>query len=387
MGNINIIKNKVGMGKLSVMDDSVSALLTQGEAIAAGLQLGEVYALGAAQDALENLKIAADSRLFRHIAQFFRMAPNATLYLKVMPVSLTYAELVEEAQLFAKQTEGKAKQMGIAYDGREAFDFKHIAEVVTVAQQVADALATEYIYCHITLSGNGFVYGAGLKNLPKLNSLNASSVSVSIAVDANWAKANPSHADLGLTLGAIAKSSVQQSIAHVGGMNLYGAGFTSAALVGGALINEVSLGDLSVLDQNGYVCLKTYAGKAGIYFNDAFTCTEVTDDFAQIYTNRTMNKAMRYVREALLPRVNGNLKVDAITGELNSMELTQIKEEVGKGLQMMQKAGEVSGFAVDIDPEQDVLTTGILDVAISVIPVGVTKTINVTIGYKTKLGK
>ena len=47
----------------------------------------------------------------------------------------------------------------------------------------------------------------------------------------------------------------------------------------------------------------------------------------------------------------------------------------------MEKAGELSGYKVEIDPEQDVLSTSTVEIVIKQVAVGVMRKIRVRIGY------
>jgi len=51
----------------------------------------------------------------------------------------------------------------------------------------------------------------------------------------------------------------------------------------------------------------------------------------------------------------------------------------------MEKDGELSGYKVIINPEQDVLSTGNLELTIQNVPVGVSRNINVNVGFVTKV--
>jgi len=400
MGDVYIVKNQ-GLGKTTVIDDSVSGMLINGVSIAGGIQENEVYRLKSIEE-LKKLGVTEDNFyiLFRNVQQFFRIAPNAELYLKMVnPNGGGYLDLIKEIPFFVKKCEGNIKQLAVVYNGGEGYYYK-IDECVTLAQAQAELCAKEYAYCHIVLGAYGqatplcFPF-AELKNLRKCN---APDVSVMLGVDATYANEMVtfsedgkekqkyySAVDTGIALGAIAKTGVHQSIAHVGTMNLYGQDLTVPAICGGKLVSELSQGEQAEIEDKGYLSFKTYAGRAGIYFNDAATCTALTDDYAYIYTSRTMNKVMRTVRESLLPRINGNIRIDAVTGLIDPLELTELKEEASKGLARMQAFGEISGYDVEINPEQDVIGTGMLYVTIYVVPVGVAKAIKVNVGYKSKL--
>ena len=48
---------------------------------------------------------------------------------------------------------------------------------------------------------------------------------------------------------------------------------------------------------------------------------------------------------------------------------------------VMEKAGELSGYVVEIDPDQNVLATSEIEIVIRPVGVGVVRRIKVKIGY------
>ena len=52
-----------------------------------------------------------------------------------------------------------------------------------------------------------------------------------------------------------------------------------------------------------------------------------------------------------------------------------------KALEDMEKAGELSGYVVEIDPDQNVLSTSEIEIVIRPVGVGVVRCIKVKIGY------
>ena len=55
------------------------------------------------------------------------------------------------------------------------------------------------------------------------------------------------------------------------------------------------------------------------------------------------------------------------------------------GLQVMEDSNELSGYLVDIDPDQNVLATSKIEVTAKIQPVGVAKTIEVKLGFSLKV--
>ena len=100
---------------------------------------------------------------------------------------------------------------------------------------------------------------------------------------------------------------------------------------------------------------------------------------------RTMDKAIRGIRTYLLPELGGSLYIDPDTGKLQSYTVEHLQDTAGKALEDMQKAGELSGYSVEIDPEQNVLSTSCVEFVIKKVGVGVLRHGKVKIGYVESL--
>ena len=188
---------------------------------------------------------------------------------------------------------------------------------------------------------------------------------------------------LGTVMGCLAKANVQESIAWVKQFNLFSDNFQEIEF-GFGDINQsdneefISLNQyeslspvlLDELDDKGYIFPIKYAGREnGIYISKDQTCSD--GDYRTIARNRTINKSRRAVRTALLPYVNSPLMVNPSTGFLAPSKITSFKGIVGDILAGMQKAQEISGYAVTIDANQNVLVDDQLKISYVIVPVGV----------------
>lgn len=189
---------------------------------------------------------------------------------------------------------------------------------------------------------------------------------------------------LGAVMGALARASVHESIAWVKQFNLFTDHFQEIELGFGDInLDEAEENFLSLnryeslspslldeLDDKGYIFPIKYAGREnGIYISKDQTCS--TGDYRTIARNRTINKSRRAVRAALLPYVNSPLMVNPSTGFLAPSKITAFKTLVGDILAKMQAAQEISGYAVTVDPNQNVLVDDTLRISYVIVPVGV----------------
>ena len=135
------------------------------------------------------------------------------------------------------------------------------------------------------------------------------------------------------------------------------------------------------LDKARYMFLVTHIGQAGSYVNDSHTMDAETSDYAMIESVRTMDKAVRGIRTYLTPELGGNVYVDASTGKMQAFSVAHLETTANKALEDMEKAGELSGYKVEIDPEQDVLSTSEVEIVIKQVAVGVMRKIKVKMGF------
>lgn len=99
-----------------------------------------------------------------------------------------------------------------------------------------------------------------------------------------------------------------------------------------------------------------------------------------------MDKAVRNIRARLIMELGSPLYIDSETGRLDPATVKHLEVVAGKELEVMQKAGEISGWSVEIDPNQDVLGTSTVEFVIKKVPVGVFRKGVVNIGYAKKIG-
>lgn len=310
-----------------------------------------------------------------NVREFFRQSPTGTLYLAVSRLGDPEAENVRSLQFYS---EGKIRQVGI---------FTNLGIGLNTVFADLQTAARELEAAHQPLSIVFAPY-----NVLSLSALKSaawseqgrSNVSVLVGADLDPALVNLTggkYACLGNLLGCLSAASVNESIAWVGKFPL---GLTAPGLVTGELIKEVPAGDQDLLNTARLIFARTHVGVADCYFNDSHTLDIVTSDYAYIENVRTMDKATRGIRTNLLPYLNAPLYVDATTGKLRADTVASLETIAGRALESMERAGELSGYRVEINPEQNVLATSQLEVQIKNVPVGVMRKVLIKIGFSTK---
>jgi len=390
MNKISITKTDGNLGRRLPEKDMYSGLLLQGVAVSGGVQLGNVYRLESIKDA-EAIGIDAaydrDNHIlvYEHINEFFRINPNGVLFLMLVAQNTSINDMLTDTAnsvyKLTREAGSELRQVGVGFNPSTAFSATTVTDAIGLAQSFADWTAQTDKPAVVLLEGRG----VDMNNAVDLHTKNAESVAVVIGQNLQVAN-NPDnqqtdYAAIGTALGTVSKAKVNESIAWVAQFNLQGGHFEVPGL-GGQNIDQFNEGTIGGLDDKGFLFFRTYAGYAGIYWNDSYTATALTSDYSYLENNRTMNKSIRNVRTALLPYLASPVKVDAETGKL-SPEVVKQFEMVGKrALEKMVSEGELSDMEIFVDPEQDIIGTSELKVNISVIPTGTARKISVTIGFK-----
>lgn len=170
--------------------------------------------------------------------------------------------------------------------------------------------------------------------------------------------------------GLSATRDIHEPVDHVG----------SSALTGiVALLPEgLNDGHIDALDNAGYLTLCQYIGRSGAYITHGRMFAEDTSDYKLEERRRVMDFACGAVRTAQLNYINSTVEL-AADGSAAGLEMFKaITENV---LRDMQSRGRISGFSVEIDPEQDLLATETLTTRIRIIPLGKMTYIENVISY------
>lgn len=447
LNDVVITKLSGGLGRRNPEQDMISGLLFDEpsefpDELKIKLESDTIKRLASLKDAEAiGITTAYDIQgqsAYYQIQQFFRMNPSGDLYIMKTDAH-SYENVVEKALDMQEKANGSIRQIAIIYSGPT--EFAQTQDAVLKAQQLAQLAYTNFMPFEVILEGKGFdVYKA-----TNLAELNAENVSVVIAMDAektfeqklfvkgsspsplnekpytlaaNEKLVKINHSDsniniynvsngvdiknengtilqfifknsykntaaVGLALGTISRAKVSENIAWIEKFNITGEGFSKAVFVGGKEIKN--LGTLRELNEKKYVFVKTHTGLPGLYFNDSHTCCSGTSDFAYVENNRTINKATRLLRTALLPKLASPVLVD-IDGKLPQSISKNFEGICRSSLEGMVANQEISDFNVFVDPKQNILATSELKVKAEITPVGTARKIMVDLGFKNPFG-
>lgn len=328
--------------------------------------------------------VASDIDIFHyHISEFFRLQPKGVLYIGLYATADvgTFSN-VTDMQNYAQ---GEIKQLGVYYKST-AFSTGHC----TTLQSIYSSLYTNNKPCEIIL--NAEISGtANVSGLTTLRGLTARNVSVCIGQDGAakglklFNATGKSIGMLGTLLGAVAFSKVHESISWRGKFNIdSGTEFNTLAFANGQKYTAISDSLLSTLDTYGYIYGEKEQDVDGSFFNDSHTAVSQSDDYCYIEANRTINKSVRKMRFYLIPALGGSVYLNT-DGTLREDSLAYYEQLCQRGLDEMKSDGELSDAKASIDPTQDILSSSNLEITVQELPVGVSRTITVNLGYVTKI--
>ncbi|MFC0182520.1 DUF2586 family protein [Pseudarcicella hirudinis] len=182
----------------------------------------------------------------------------------------------------------------------------------------------------------------------------------------------------GLLLGRIAAVAVNQHIGHVG----WGALPSSAMYLTNGTTIESQFADLATLASKGYIVPTAYPGKLGYFFLNDSTATATSDDYSSLQAGRTIDKVHRIAYATFVNHVNETIVID--NGLLDAAKLSFFERECESAV-TINCQGEISAVKCQINPAQNILQTGNLEVVLKIVPTATMKEIIVKIGFATTI--
>lgn len=379
------VEVKLGNGNLGrsvATADGVAGLVLTGVA-ATGLPLGTPKVIFSVSDA-ESLGITSGSTnasAYRHIKEFYDLAgEGAELYIMLVADTVTLTQMADladagSAKKLLDAAQGRIRLLGLTRKPAAGYTpvltdgiDKDVLDAVTKAQQLALAFAAQYKPVRILIEGRA-VDTENIAQLKDLRTLSANHVAIVIGSTASDASAS-----VGLALGRAAVIPVQRNLGRVK---------DGALPVLEAFINTKKVEDFTAADQvhdKGYIFLRTFVGRSGYFFNDDATCAPVTDDYSQLALGRVIDKVTLICYQTYLEELNDEIKVDA-QGRINVAVIKYLQGKIENAVNTAMSE-EISSFSAYINAEQNVISTGKITIAASVVPVGYTKQIEVLLGFE-----
>lgn len=405
--DVEIIESNNNLGRLAPGTDGIMGIIASGVAIAGQFALGDSIGPFRSIRELEAIgvtklwDITNTCMVWHHANEFFLEANGPTpLYLMVVPKAVTMEDICDEtnpyARKFVDDTRGKVNIVGVTRIPDASYTATAVGGLdpdvmlaVAKAKVLRQTLFTEHKPVRFVIEARGFTgVIADLADLrDSVTGPNANSVGVVLGqskeVGAENAAYTP-YAFVGRVLGRCARIPVSRNIARVKDGPLIG--LVTAALSGGTPVQGLTNINLDVLHDYGYIYGLYYANLPGYFFNNGSTACPISDDYNSLHRGRTMDKVSRITYITYIVEVQDDVEVDRTTGKI-PISVCKVYEAILQSAVEARMVGEISGVGIYVNPDQNIIQTGVLEVQEDVVPRGTLEKIKVTEGYALKLGQ
>ena len=385
--NVNITLGNGNIGAVSLSDDSIAGLIVAGTAVSTTLALEKVYVITSTAD-LKKLGITEENNplAYKEITAFYATAGDgAELHLLVTAEENTLtdicsAESGSPLKTLIDSAAGRIRLVGININPGEEYEGtvtsgidQDVVTAVTAAQQAAESYMSQISPFVVLLPALGWNGSTTSLFQPREGSQNC--VSVVMASDGKVGDGKFYSAAIGQVLGRLATCAVNISLARVRDGSIAATGYLTD---GKTPEEDFSL--WNTLHDAGYIFYRTYIGKEGYYLNDDATAVPVTDDYHRLCLTRVIQKALIVCYKTYIDEILDSIEVDPDSGKIPQPMCKYYEQLLVRAINTNMN-GEISGFTAYIDPAQDIITTGRLDIQAKIVPTALLKEINVDLSF------
>ena len=384
LGNVNIKLENGALGRVATTDDGVAGLIVTGKAVAEKLDLNKVYLFSSTRD-LTTYGITEEDNplLYKEITAFYEQAGDgAELYVLVVSEATTLTQMcsVEDGSPLKKLIDyaaGRIRLVGInklppaEYEADTAQGIDgDVITAVAAAQNIAEAYQDKINPFRLLLPA--ILWTGSTESLFKPREGSYNRVGLVLAADKIIGEiASPAIARV---LGRAAKIAVNYSIARVKDGTIAADGFLADGKT-----PEEHAGMLDALHDTGYIFYRTFVGKNGYYLSDDCMAAPLTDDYSNLNLGRVIDKAIVIAYSAYVDEIQDSIEVDD-NGQLPQYLCSYFEGNMENAVAANMQE-EISNFECFIDPKQNILSTGVMNVSCKIVPKGILKEINVTLGF------
>ena len=335
----------------------------------------------------------ANATLYKVVKEFYDEAPDGSkLWIMGVADTVTLADIVDK-------TKDNAKKLLVAANGtirtlavkiKDKRDYTPtvttgidgtVRTAITNAQALAE-WATETLFAPVMVLLEGRHYTGNAETLVSnpVNTGNNNRVGVVIGDTV----ADSKGAAVGLLAGRIASIPVQRSVARV----RTGSIVATTMYIGGV---AAELGNPETINDCGFICPRTFVGKAGYYWSDDKLAAEASDDYSLIPRRRVADKAYRITYSTLINEVaeeisvtdDGKISAPVVKAIQTAVESAIVNNMTSRG-NLGNDPSDPNDMGVEcyINPDQNIVATSRLDVQLRIKPHGYSKYIEVSLGFK-----
>ena len=335
----------------------------------------------------------ANATLYKAVKEFYDEAPDGSkLWIMGVADTVTIADIVDKTKDNAKKllvaANGTIRTLAVKIKDKSAYTPTvttgidgAVRTAITNAQSLAE-WATETLFAPVMVLLEGRHYTGNAETLVSnpINTGNDNRVGVVIGDTV----ADSKGAAVGLLAGRIASIPVQRSIARVRTGSI-----TATMMYIGSVAAE--LGNPGTINDCGFICPRTFVGKAGYYWSDDKLAAEASDDYSLIPRRRVADKAYRITYSTLINEVaeeisvtdDGKISAPVVKAIQTAVESAIVNNMTSRG-NLGNDPSDPNDMGVEcyINPDQNIVATSRLDVQLRIKPHGYSKYIEVSLGFK-----
>lgn len=371
------------MGTVTLSDDGIAGLILTGAPVAGKLELNKPYVLSSALD-LKKLGIEAESNplLYKDITAFYAAAgEGAELHLLAVSAETTLTQMCASGsdsplRTLIDSAAGRIRLVGI--NRNPAHDFtatdtdgleKDVIDSLPVAQATAEGFQADIAPFRLFLPA--LAWNGNTDGLLNLQECAYNRVALVMASDGKFGDSPYYSAAIGQVLGRASKIGVHRNLGRVR---------DGAIAQGGYLTDgktpEAHFSEWNILNDNGFIFYRTFIGKNGYYLNGDPMATSPDDDYGTLSRGRVIDKAVIIAYRTYIDEILDNIEVDGEKGTIPTPLCKSFEASIIRAVGT-QMAGEISSFRAYIDPAQNVLANGRMNVVCKIVPLATLKEIRV----------
>ncbi len=388
------------LGKKKASQTGNTAMILSGVAVGGQFALNECLEFRSLQEAeAKGITAAYDATntcmVHKHVSDFYAETGKGTLLgLMVVAKTVTLADMVDDtnvntAKKLLQFGEGKYRRLGIARIPQTGYVPTYATQLdadtiaaITNAKVLRDSEYAAHKPVRIWIEGRDFQGNASSAlDLRATGGPNASRISVIIGQDNDaltvytW---GTKYAAVGSVLGREARIRVSQSIGRV--KTGAAAGIVKAGMSNGALLNTFSDANLEILNDKGYVFLRSHTGKAGYFWNRDHACVPLTSDYAYSHDGAVMDEVARAAYDVYVEEILEDVNVDPATGLLDSTTCKHYEGLIVAAVNA-QLTGDVEGVTAFVDPDQNVIDTDEVQIEVDIVRKEVPGSLTVSLAF------
>lgn len=351
--NVKIVIGSGSMGNVTLSDDGISGMILTGTAVPEKLELNKVYVLGGMTDLKKyGIEEKTNPLLVKDLTAFYSAAgEGAELHLLVVSEATTLTQICanEDGSPLNRLINSSAGRIRLVGINRNT-PFRVFIPAIGWTGE------TDGLY------------------QPREGSCNR--IAVVMASDGKIGESKLYSAAIGQVLGRTAKISVHQNLGRVRDGAIASTGYMTDGKT-----PEEHFSELGILNDAGYIFYRTYIGKNGYYLNGDAMAAPTTDSYCYLSSGRVIDKAAVIAYRTYIDEILDNIEVDPESGTIPTAICKSFEASIIRAVNTNMN-GEISSFTAYIDPSQNILANGHMEITCKIVPLATLREITVNLSLE-----